>query len=296
MNACFAGIFLICSAVSCTAQQTEDFKIQKTGNSLLWQVSGNELKKPSFLFGTFHLLCKNDIQISRPLNAALRVSDTIYMELDMDDPSSLLGGMLYMNMIDGRSLRDLYTEEEYAKVRTFFEDTLHVPMMMFQKAKPYFLVALLYPRMLACKQMGSIEEELVKVAMQNKKEILGLETIQLQASIFDSIPYEWQAKKLLKNIDSVAFYQEEFNAMLRMYKSQDMDSIESMVDKSEFGSEEYQELLINKRNRSWVHTLKKVMKTESVFVAVGTGHLTGENGLISLLRKEGYWVEPLVNK
>ncbi|MEO7960636.1 MAG: TraB/GumN family protein [Ginsengibacter sp.] len=296
MNACFAGIFLICSAVSCTAQQTEDFKIQKTGNSLLWQVSGNELKKPSFLFGTFHLLCKNDIQISGQLKDAIRVADNVYMELDMDDPSTLLGGMLYMNMIDGRNLRDLYTEEEYAKVRTFFEDTLHVPIMMFQKAKPYFLVALLYPRMLACKQMGSIEEELVKVAKQNNKEILGLETIQLQASIFDSIPYEWQAKELLKNIDSVAFYQEEFNEMLRMYKSQDMDSIESMVGKSEFGSEEYQELLINKRNRSWVHTLKKVMKTESVFVAVGTGHLTGENGLISLLRKEGYWVEPLVNK
>ncbi|MEO7961599.1 MAG: hypothetical protein ABIR19_08625, partial [Ginsengibacter sp.] len=62
MNACLAGILLICSAVSCIAQQTDDFKIQKTGNSLLWRVSGNELKKPSFLFGTFHLLCKNDIQ------------------------------------------------------------------------------------------------------------------------------------------------------------------------------------------------------------------------------------------
>jgi len=61
-------------------------------------------------------------------------------------------------------------------------------------------------------------------------------------------------------------------------------------------SEKYDDLLLNKRNKNWVEQLNTIMKNESVFVAVGAGHLVGENGLVSLLKKEGYTVEPLVNK
>ena len=58
----------------------------------------------------------------------------------------------------------------------------------------------------------------------------------------------------------------------------------------------YEDLLLNDRNKKWVKELKEIMKNESVFVAVGAGHLTGKYGLISLLKKEGYTVEPLMNK
>ena len=84
--------------------------------------------------------------------------------------------------------------------------------------------------------------------------------------------------------------------MLHLYKDQQLDSMQNMVGASEFGSEKYEDLLLNDRNKKWVKELNDIMKNESVFVAVGAGHLTGEYGLISLLKKEGYTVEPLLNK
>ena len=279
----------------CNAQKEHSFTVQKNNNTLLWEVSGNGLKHPSFLFGTFHLMCKADIHFGSQLNEALKACDEIYMELDMDDPSTLLSGMLYMNMNGNKKLSDLYTPEEYKRLETYFTDSLNTPIMLLQRAKPYFLVALLYPKMMNCPSPTGVEEELVQIAKADKKEIKGLETVQFQASVFDSIPYEWQARELMKNIDSFSVYKNEFDEMISLYKKQQLDSMQNMLTKSEFGSDQYEDILLNDRNKKWVKELKEIMKNESVFVAVGAGHLTGEYGLISLLKKEGYHVEPLVN-
>lgn len=282
--------------LGCHSQPTQSFEKQKEGNSLLWEVTGNGLQKPSFLFGTFHLLCKDDIHFSDALKRAIKLSDTVYMEVKIDDPSMMLSAMLYLNMRNDSTLEDLYTADEYKRVKNYFSDSLKMPVALLQRSKPYFLVALLYPRMMNCPSPSGVEEELLKIAKEDKKEIRGLETIQFQASVFDSIPYQWQAKELLKNIDSFSVYKDQFLTMLGFYKNQQMDSIKALMDTSEFSSEKYDDLLLNKRNKNWVKKLNTIMKNESVFVAVGAGHLVGENGLISLLKKEGYSVEPLVNK
>ena len=281
----------------CKSQSNKSLaKKNNDNNTLLWQVSGKYLKKPSYLFGTFHLLCKDDIKFSEQLKNSLRTADEVYMEMDMDDPSTMLSGLLYMNMKDGKKLKDLYTADEYKKVESYFSDSLGMPMMMFQSIKPYFLVAMLYPKMMNCNTASGVEEELMKLSKENKKEIKGLETMQFQASVFDSIPYEWQAKELLKNIDSFSIYKKEFDTMILEYKDQQLSAMEKLLAKSEFGSDKYEDILLTKRNINWVDQLKSIMQKESVFVAVGAGHLVGEKGLISLLRKEGYTVEPLVNK
>lgn len=282
--------------MTCKAQDNASLKKQNNNNTLLWQVSGKGLSKPSYLFGTFHLLCREDINFSEQLKASLKSAHTIYMEMDMDDPSILLGGLMYLNMKGGKKLKDLYTAEEFRKIENYFNDSLHVPFIMFQKAKPYFLVALLYPQMMKCKTPAGVEEELMKLAKENKKEIKGLETMEFQASVFDSIPYEWQAKELLKNIDSVVEYKKQFDTMVDIYKKQQLDAMVTLFTKSEFGMGGYEDLLLLQRNKNWVGQLKTIMKKESVFVAVGAGHLVGEKGLINLLKQEGYTVEPLINE
>jgi uncharacterized protein YbaP (TraB family) len=292
----FTTFTLLCIAIAgCKAQPDHSFAKQKNNNTLLWEVSGNGLKHSSFLFGTFHLLCEEDIHFSAQLKDAVKASNEIYMELDMDDPSTLLGGLLYLNMKDGKKLQDLYTPQDYKRLESYFADSLRTPMMMFQKAKPYFLVALLYPKMMNCSTPAGIEEELLKIAKEDKKEIKGLETMQFQASVFDSIPYDVQAKELLKNIDSFPVYKKQFEDLINLYKDQQLDSMQDMLAESEFGTDKYDDLLLNDRNKKWVKELNEIMKKESVFVAVGAGHLSGQYGLINLLKKEGYKVEPLEN-
>jgi uncharacterized protein YbaP (TraB family) len=282
---------------SCHAQSdSSKLLLNKDDNSLLWQVSGKGLKHPSYLFGTFHLMCKNDIHFSNQLTTAVNRADKVYMEIDMDDPATILGGMMLMTMKDGKTLQQLYSDADYKKIRQYFTDSLKTPLSFIVRMKPFFLEALLYPKMMPCKLISGVEEELMKVAKTQKKEIKGLETMEFQAGVFDSIPYEEQAKELLQSIDSMASNKKSFTTMMQVYKNQQINEIENLFSKSESGMENHQDLLLNNRNKNWVGQLKSIMKTNPVFVAVGAGHLVGKQGLIALLRKEGYVVQPLLNQ
>ena len=84
--------------------------------------------------------------------------------------------------------------------------------------------------------------------------------------------------------------------MITVYKTQRLTEIEALFKDTEFGMEDHQDILLNDRNKNWVVQLKTIMKSEVVFVAVGAGHLVGKEGLISLLRKEGYTIKPIDNK
>lgn len=282
---------------SCNAQiKKPGLLINKDDNTLLWQISGNGLQKPSYLFGTFHLMCKDDVQFSEQLKTAVGNAATVYMELDMDDPALMLSGMTMMTMKGGKKLTDFYSKEEYKKIELFFKDSLGAPLSFLQTIKPFMLVALLYPKMMPCKSVSGVEEELMKLAKTQKKEIKGLETMELQAAVFDSIPYEEQAKELLKSIDSMDLNKKNFDTMIRVYKSQRLSAIEALFNKSELGMQNHEDILLDRRNINWVEQLGAILKTENVFIAVGAGHLVGKNGLITLLRKKGYKVLPLQNR
>ncbi|MEO6488637.1 MAG: TraB/GumN family protein [Ferruginibacter sp.] len=281
---------------SCRAQQPAALPANSDNNSLLWEISGNGLQKPSYLFGTFHLMCREDINFSASLKLAFTKAEETYFEMDLDDPSNTLGALLFMNMKNGKTLKDLYTDAEYDRLQNYFKDSLGTPLTMLNRMKPNFLEALLYPKMMPCKNMSGVEEELMKMAKAQKKEIKGFETIAFQSAIFDSIPYEKQAKDLLKTIDSVKEYKKSFDTMLLVYKTQQLSEIEGMFNKTEFGLDDNRDVLLDNRNKNWVEQLKKILPHKSIFMAVGAGHLVGEKGVIELLKKEGYTLRPLLNK
>ncbi len=281
---------------SCIGQPVEQIPTNNDDNTLLWEISGNHLSKPSYLFGTFHLMCKEDIHFSKWLKNAISNAQEVFFEMDLDDPANTLGAIFVMNMKDGKTLKDLYTEVEYVRLKTYFNDSLDMPLTMLQRMKPNFLEALLYPKMMPCKTMSGVEEELMKIVKEQKKEIKGFETIAFQASVFDSIPYEKQGKDLLKAIDSMTTYKIEFDSMLIVYKKQQLSEIEKMFTKTEFGIEDNRDILLDNRNKNWVAQLNKILLEKNIFMAVGAGHLVGEKGLISLLRKAGYTLRPLLNK
>jgi uncharacterized protein YbaP (TraB family) len=281
---------------NCHSQPEVKLSSNKNDNTLLWEISGKDLKKPSYLFGTFHMMCKDDIKFSDNLHAAIKNAAEVYFEMDLDDPSNTLGALFFMNMKDGQTLKDLYTEKDYQRIQSYFKDSLNMSLTMFQKMKPSFLEAFLYPKMMPCKNLSGVEQELLKIAAKDKKEIKGFETIAFQASVFDSIPYEVQAKSLLNTIDSIDLYKVYFDSMLHMYQLQQIGTMESMFTKSEFGLKDGLNILLDKRNKNWVDQLKTILPVNTIFMAVGAGHLVGKNGLIELLRKEGYTLQPLLNK
>lgn len=291
---CLALLLII--TYSLKAQQTGLLKSNTDDNTLLWEVSGNGLVTPSYLFGTFHLLCKNDIRFSQALKQSVSHASVVYMELDMDDPAIMIAGLGMMSMKNGKKLKDLLSEEAYKRVEQFFKDSLKSSLDFFQGMKPMMLTSLVYPKLMPCETVTSVEDQLVKLAKENKKEVRGLETLAFQSSVFDSIPYKEQADELLKTIDSLAKSKLLFDSMVRAYTNQDMTAIEHILTNDDFGMDGNQDLLLDNRNRNWVSQLKTIMHKEPVFIAVGAGHLPGKGGVIALLRKEGYTVRPVENR
>ena len=263
-------------------------------NTLLWEISGNHLTKPSYLFGTMHLLCAADAQLSDSLRYAISNAQQIYFEIDLDNMMETLGAMRYLNMNNNTKLSDLLTEEEYARVTAYFKkNKTMLPMSMMERLKPYFITSLISESKFPCAEKDGMEQVIMKEAKKDQKPINGLETVQFQASVFDSIPYKRQAKDLLKMIDSAGVAGDSSDIQLvEVYKKQDLNKMQELTADEE-GMGEFLDLLLYNRNANWVKKMPAIMRDAPALFAVGAGHLGGEKGVINLLRKSGFNVRPM---
>ncbi|RYG03517.1 MAG: TraB/GumN family protein, partial [Chitinophagaceae bacterium] len=281
-----------------TAQKTSGKSLAKAANdnTLLWEISGKDLASPSYLFGTMHILCADDAKLSTNMKQVVEDSKQVYFEIDMDNMTELMGAMKFLRMNDGAKISDLLTPEEYDRVKTYFEkNKSKLPFTMMNRFKPYFVSSLIGEQLMSCGETNGMEAVIMQEAKPYKKEILGLETTEFQASIFDSIPYKKQAKDLVAYIDSVDHYRGVTEEMVKVYLQQDLGKLDKLMQQSDAGMGEYMDLMLYDRNRRWVKQMPEIMNGGSILFAVGAGHLPGDQGVIKLLKKSGYTVRPLKN-
>ena len=282
--------------ISCESKS--QFNRAKDNKTLLWGITGNGLQKPVYVYGTMHLLCAKDALLSSNLKQVISDADEIYFEIDMDDFGELLTGFKQGKMKNDTTLADLYSSDEYQRVKDFFAGHgMRMELQMLNKMQPMLISALVYQAILPCEQADGIELSIMQFAHQYKKEIRGLETAAFQASVLDNIPYAAQAKELLYSIDSVQSTASETEQMMKLYKEQDLDKLLDYSLKSEGGTTtEVQDVMINQRNENWVNQFPVITKNKTLLIAVGAGHLGGKAGLLNLLKEKGYQVRPLENR
>ena len=263
---------------------------QELEKSLLWKISGNGLKKPSYLFGTIHLTCDTSLD-ANTLNA-LETTEQLYLELDMDDKSIQMKLMKLMMMKDGAKLSTLLSPEDFKILDEFMKKNLNMSAKLFDSFKPFMISSMLFPKMLDCKSQ-SVESELMKITKEQNEEIFGLEKAEDQMKVFDEISYQDQADELLKTVkDNLEKNKKEFQEMITIYQNKDIEGMLKMMSDSDNKiTSENQDILLNDRNKKWIPIMIKIMKDKPTFFGVGAGHLAGEEGVIKLLRKKGYKVE-----
>jgi uncharacterized protein YbaP (TraB family) len=293
-------IFAALGFVACSQQpKTKSTTTNNSHNTLLWRISGPDLTKPSYLFGTMHMICASDIELSDSLKLAIRSADKVYLELDMDDMFQMLGAMTHMTMRDDTTLADLLTPADYKKVKTYFEQHSGlIPFAMLEKFKPLLIESMIMEQSPECENMIVMEQLVMDEAKQNQKEIKGLETMDYQLSIFDSIPYKLQAEQLVKMVGDSSSEKnddEEIKALTDAYRKQELDKMDELTQKEDMGMKNFGDILLYNRNANWAKKLEVLISKNSLVIAVGAGHLPGERGVINLLRKAGYKVEPVRN-
>jgi len=144
---------------------------------------------------------------------------------------------------------------------------------------------------MGCEQLESPEIYFVGLANEDGREIIDLESAALQMGIFDEIPTDLQIQEILRMLDQEGV--EEFQAMKKAYLAEDLLALDEVMTSNAM-MKEWEHLILSDRNKQWVKDLAPVMPEKSLFIAVGAGHLPGEEGVIELLRKEGFRVTPVL--
>ena len=264
---------------------------QKEDKSLLYEISGNGLSQPSYLYGTIHVICKDDFVMTEATKQKFSETQQVYLEIDMDDPKMMPDMMKSMYMTDGSTIKSLLSEPDYQKVSQFFKDTLKMNIATMDKLKPFVLGSMTVTKLLSCPTQ-SYEETFMKMAKTENKEILGLETVQDQFSAMDKMGMKKQADMMLvKLVDDWADGKQKFKQLITDYKNQDVEALLEVMTKSKSMDSDFENDLLISRNQNWIPKIQEITKEKSTFFAVGAGHLGGKKGVVSLLREAGFTVK-----
>jgi len=267
---------------------------------LFWKISGNGLEKTSYLFGTHHLINKDQIKNFDQILTISGQVDAVVGEIDMSDMQTQAVKMMSDVMMKDTTMKDLLSAEDYFFVDSVFQITMNTGLDKLGTMKPAMLSAF-YVISSYMKENGTnapptgVDELFQKKAKEQNKKILPLETIDEQMfMLFGSMSLKRQAEVLVKDLKDIQKSKEDMRNLNSYYLAGDLVGIESLSNMSCNWTPEEVKVLIDNRNLNWAKKLPTMLKEQSCFIAVGAMHLVGETGLIKQLKVAGYKVEPVV--
>lgn len=283
----FIGLFAV---VSVSAQTTQ--------KSLAWKITGNGLKETSYLYGTMHTQDQRVFNFKDGVLEAHKEAEVYVMEVDMGlmDQFSVMGMMI---MEGDTTLKELLTKSQYDSVFNYFNDSLGQPLTLFNTMMPIFTAQIIELQDLGSDQEMALDLYFADLAKDQGKVVIGLETAEEQMNALKAVSNKDQAAFLYELVKS-KYEGTEDNTMkdlVELYVQGDLEGMLSITSQESMSSskaqEDFENNLIVKRNRIMTSRMIKIIHKQSAFAAVGAAHLGGRDGIITLLRDQGYIVEPL---
>ncbi len=276
-----------------SAQQKTDVE-----NAIFWEVSGNNLTVPSYIFGTFHLMGARYIDSLTYVKDAFERSKTMVGELLFD--STMTMKMMKASQLKNTTLDKLLSTEAYAKTASYLKELSGYDLKMFNSMNPMtiqiLLMTTLQQKIFPLDQSVDIPMDMYfqQQAKKAKKKLLGLETFEVQIkALFEQFSYERQVQMLMETVNDQAKAKAELITLNKLYREQNLTRMEEMMYGSSTYSAEETAILLTNRNKDWMKKLPSLMKEQQTFIAVGALHLACEDGLVHLLRQAGYTVKPV---
>ena len=266
---------------------------QSNTSSLLWEIQGPQQEKASYIFGTMHLMDDAHFYFPKKLEKLVSTVDAVCLEIG-DVQHTLINPDLLMlkegSFLTKLSEMQMDTLCSWAKIQLLMDKEQFISN--FSKAKPF----LIYQLILQSELPDHLQSQEIKIeeilATKKKKMTLGLETIESQLALFDSIPAVSQVNLIMTELAELSKVLTNFNLTQENYLMQDVDKIHEELTK-EIQDPYFNLKFIDERNAAWVKKIMPLTANQTVLFAVGAGHLGGENGLLNLLRKQGYSVKPI---
>lgn len=259
------------------------------GQSLLWKIEGKDLGAPSYIYGTIHAICPDEMVITDGMIDAVGNSARVAMELNLDDPRLMVEMGHHSFMPRGTTINDLYSEEDFEFLDQWFRDSIGMSVTPMNNVRPLLLVGLLIGKVLECTPR-SYEEMFMAMAREQEKEILGIETLEEQLAAFSVIPLEEQGAMVLHMIRNIDSTRSAYRQLADLYLRQDIEALYQLALDSGIEYGRYDSALLTSRNQKWIPRILEIAREKPTFFAVGAGHLAGEQGVLKLLGEEGYTI------
>ena len=283
-------------------------------NFLLWEVKNSKNKLQGYVYGTVHSsdarLTKWDMNF---LNA-FKKCKYVAGELKMEDVKSFsMSNQLNMLYMRDTLLSDLLDSSKYQLVMDTLGKYLGMrssELEQFQKIRPALVSITLQALRASVKSIdldpmsemsqehnGVVLDEYIQmIAKEHEKQVLGLETVEEQFKALYGGTLHDQAEELylsaLRPVNKVVNEVLDESEMVIKYLEQDLAFFSKLLSSDYVTDRLYNDMFM-KRNIIMVDRMLMLMSKKKTFVAIGAGHLAGDDGVIALLRKKGYVVNPV---
>ena len=276
----------------------------------LYSISGKDLKKPSYVFGTFHIANTPFVEKVAGIRTALDNTDQVYGELkwdDMTNPDSLRAMQAHMMLPEGKTLQTVLNADQYKKLNTLLKQYMGVdlnnPVVGAQMGRlsPAALLTQLNVLQYMAAHMGefdptnTIDQYFQVQAKNNNEPVGGLETMEFQMGVLFGASLERQVAQLDCFLNHIDYYASLTERMAKAYYAQDvktlLDIMNEKFDAACDATPDEMDQLIYNRNADWAKRMPAIMTEKPTLFVVGAGHLPGKRGIIELLKAEGYTVE-----
>jgi len=254
----------------------------------LWKVADEDTT--IYLFGTVHALPEGVEWYKGSIADALSSSDKLVTEIYLAPGSEMKAQTAFMSkgtLPAGENLRDMLSEEDKADYESAMAK-LGLPVAAFDQFEPWLAAVNL--SMIPLLKAGYSPESGVEKVLEAKSEgkLRGeLETIEFQVSVFDKLPVESQIKFMMEGARGIDEIVPMLDSMIDTWIEGDPDGLAELMNQG-FTDPVLAETLLYARNRNWAEWIDTRLDAPgTVFVAVGAGHLAGEQSVQELLANQG---------
>lgn len=262
---------------------------------LLWKISGNGLHKPSYIFGTHHLIPVAFLDSVPGLYKAFNESDAVVGEVVANniETSELIRKAAIIP--DKKNIKDYIPVDKYQQVDTELKSVLKIGLKDLSVMHPAVILDLyeieLFKKLTGVYDDAQSDSYFQIAAAEKDKKIIGLQTVDQQINmLFSKKDIQQEANKLTNSVLKKDSLSRELIMFNKLYKSGKLNDIDLLSQRNEKNTENTNNI---KYNSDWLKQLPALMKSNSCFIAVEITHLPGNDGLIAGLQKAGYKVKPV---
>jgi uncharacterized protein YbaP (TraB family) len=259
-------------------------------DALLWKIYDNQTRGTSYIYGTIHVKDSRAFVYTDTVLCYLDSCDKLVLELDLN-PMNLLQYSELMVLPADSTLADVFKPDDLVVIKEEVENITGMGFAAFERLKPVVLLSLVMQYQMKGDMKVTLDEFFYLKGIRLGKKIIGLETIEEQFRLLETIPLEVIVDYLKNPVEDEA----EMELIICDYMESKVDELLFLLQKDETMVTLKKEFL-DKRNNKMAEKIDKLMHEGNILVAVGAGHLSGENGIVSLLKRKGYIIEPVILK